>query len=105
MLPLLAYGVVSILLLRTGGQQAIIQGNLNVARPVLQSRSSSTSPAASRSSRPSPPTFSKRASQQWQQDRILKNFVLEVSYNPRELTLLDESGRPIVSSSLGKPTV
>jgi signal transduction histidine kinase len=40
----------------------------------------------------------------WQQDRILKNYVLEFP-EFRELTLLDENGRPRVSSRLGKPSV
>ena len=42
--------------------------------------------------------------QRWQQDRILKNFVLQFA-EFRELTLLDDNGQPIVSSRLGTPTV
>ena len=40
----------------------------------------------------------------WQKDRILKNFVLQFP-EFKELTLLDDSGAPTVSSRLGAPTV
>jgi hypothetical protein len=40
----------------------------------------------------------------WQQDRILKNFVLQFP-EFAELTLLDEAGQAVVSSRVGKPTV
>ena len=42
--------------------------------------------------------------EQWQKDRILKNFVLQFP-EFKELTLLDEAGRPTISSRLGTPTV
>src|SRR6185503_423262 len=42
--------------------------------------------------------------ERWQQDRILKNFVLQFP-EFTELTLLDEGGRSTVSSRLGAPTV
>ena len=74
--PLLAYGAVSIVSLRTGAQQAVIQGNLNVARRVGRADRAVRHRQRQASSRRSPPTCSRPASRTWQQDRILKNFVL-----------------------------
>ena len=102
-LPLLAYGAVSIFSLRTGAQEAVIQGNLNVARraaeQIEQYVISSVKILKAVSA-----DLQQTGLQPWQQDRILKNFVLEFP-EYRELTLLDEDGRPTVSSSLGRPTV
>jgi signal transduction histidine kinase len=102
-LPLLGYGVVSILSLRTGGQQAIIQGNLNVARRAAEQIEQYVT-SSIRILKAVSADLQQTGLEPWQQDRILKNFVLEFP-EYRELTLLDESGRAVVSSSLGKPTV
>lgn len=102
-LPLLAYGAVSILSLRSGAQEAVIQGNLNVARRATEQIQlyivSSVKILKAVSA-----DLQQTGLERWQQDRILKNFVLEFP-EYRELTLLDENGRPTVSSSLGPPTV
>jgi signal transduction histidine kinase len=102
-LPLLGYGVVSILSLRTGGQQAIIQGNLNVARRAAEQIEQYVT-SSIRILKAVSADLQQTGLEPWQQDRILKNFVLEFP-EYRELTLLDESGRVVVSSSLGKPSV
>jgi signal transduction histidine kinase len=102
-LPLLAYGAVSIVSLRTGAQQAVILGNQNVARQVAEqielyvtgSVRILTALAAD---------LQQTGLERWQQDRILKNFVLEFA-EFQELTVLDDNGRSIVSSRLGAPTV
>ena len=100
--PLLGYGAVSIWSLRTGAQQAVIEGNLNVARRAAEQIelyvTSSVKILKALSA-----DLEQTGLQQWQQDRILKNYVLQFS-EFRELTLLDEDGRPVVSSSLGTPT-
>ena len=102
-LPLLAYGAISILSLRTGAQQAVIQGNINVARRAAEQIElyvvSSVKILKAVSA-----DLQQTGLERWQQDRILKNFVLEFP-EYRELTLLDENGRPTVSSSLGQPTI
>ena len=102
-LPLLAYGAISIFSLRTGAQEAVIQGNLNVARraaeQIEQYVTSSVKILKAVSA-----DLQQTALQPWQQDRILKNFVLEFP-EYREMTLLDDDGRPVVSSSLGRATV
>src|SRR6476659_7191276 len=102
-MPLLAYGAVSIYALRSGAQEAVVQGNLNVARQVSEqidlyvtgSVKILISVAAD---------LHQTGLATWQQDRILKNYVLEFP-EFRELTVLDESGHPVVSSRLGTPTV
>ena len=102
-LPLLAYGAVSIFSLRTGAQEAVIQGNLNVARRAAEQIEQYVTSSV-RILKAVSADLQQTALQPWQQDRILKNFVLEFP-EYRELTLLDENGRPTVSSSLGPPTV
>jgi signal transduction histidine kinase len=102
-LPLLGYGAVSIVSLRTGAQQTVIEGNLNVARQaggqiqlyIVSSFKILKAIAAD---------LQHTGLQPWQQDRILKNFVLQFR-EFTELTLLDQAGRPIASSRVGKPTV
>src|SRR4029079_7292182 len=71
--PLLAYGAVSIISVRSGAQQAVIQGNQNVATRaggqiesyVLGSIQILNAVAQD---------LQKTDLEQWQQDRILKNF-------------------------------
>jgi signal transduction histidine kinase len=101
--PLLAYGAMSILSVRRGAEQAVILGNQDVARRVGEQielyltssvRILNAVAAEMRQTGLAP----------WQQDRILKNFVLEFP-EFAELTLLDEDGRPVVSSSIGEPNV
>jgi len=101
-LPLLAYGAWSLLSTRSGARQAVIEGNMNVAvrvaeqieRYLTSSVDILNAVAAD---------LEQTGLQRWQQDRILKNFVLDFPQFA-ELTLLDDSGAPIVSSRVGTPT-
>jgi signal transduction histidine kinase len=101
--PLLAYGAVSIVSLRSGTRQTVIEGNLNVARRsaeqiqlyVTGSVNILKAVAAD---------LQHTGLERWQQDRILKNFALQFP-EFQEITLLDEGGAPIVSSRVGKSTV
>src|SRR5688572_10294421 len=102
-LPLLAYGAVSIFSLRTGAQQAVIVGNLNVARQVAEQIELYVTGSV-KILKAVGADLQQTGLQRWQQDRILKNFVLQFT-EFRELTLLDENGKPTVSSRLGTPTV
>jgi len=102
-LPLLAYGAVSIVSLRTGTQQTVVQGNLNVAqRAAEQIQLYITS--SFKILKAVAADLEHTGLQKWQQDRILKNFVLQFR-EFTELTLLDEGGRPVASSRIGAPTV
>jgi signal transduction histidine kinase len=100
--PLLTYGAVSILSLRSGAQQAVINGNRDtaqrVAEQIAQYVNSTVRILAAVAA-----DLQQTGLDRWQQDRILKNYVLEFP-EFRELTVLDENGRPRVSSRLGTPT-
>ena len=99
--PLVVYGVVSISSLWTGTRQSVIAGNLNVAAraaeeidlyidnniKVLQALGT---------------TLRNTRLQPWQQDRLVKDWVLDFP-EFREITLFDQSTDSIVSSRLGVP--
>ncbi|MBI4264525.1 MAG: sensor histidine kinase [Acidobacteria bacterium] len=101
--PLLGYGAVSIVSLRTGAQQAVILGNQNVALQVAEQIELYVTGSV-RILRALAAELQQTGLERWQQDRILKNYVLEFA-EFRELTLLDDNGNAIVSSRLGAPTV
>ena len=100
--PLLGYGALSIISLRSGAQQAVIEGNLNVARRAAEQIELYVT-ASVKILKAVSADLEQTGLQRWQQDRILKNFVLQFP-EYRELTLLDENGGVVVSSSLGTPT-
>src|SRR5262245_14246030 len=98
-LPLAAYGAVSIYSLREGTQTSVITGNINVANraaqeirlyidtnvKILQTLASDLEDTNLES---------------WQQDRILKNYVLQFP-EFREITLFDATGAQVASSRVG----
>jgi signal transduction histidine kinase len=100
--PLLAYGAVSILSLRRGAQQAVVQGNLDVARRVAEQIELYVTSSVKILNAVSA-DLQQTGLQHWQQDRILKNFVLQFP-EFTELTILDESGHVVVTSRLGTPS-
>ncbi len=100
--PLLGYGAVSILSLRTGAQQAVIQGNLNVAGRAAEQIELYVTGSV-KILKAVAADLQQTGLETWQKDRILKNFVLQFP-EFRELTLLDDNGRATVSSSLGPPS-
>ena len=102
-LPLLAYGAVSIYSLRQGTQQSVINGNMNVARRAaeqirlyVQTNVNILQSVASE--------LENTNLQQWQQDRILKNHVLDFQ-EFRELTLFDATGAQVASSRVGSSSI
>jgi signal transduction histidine kinase len=101
-LPLLAYGAVSIVSLRTGTQQTVIQGNLNVAKQVAEQINLYIT-ANAKILKAVAADIQHTGLELWQQDRILKNFALQFP-EFRELTVLDAGGVPIVSSRVGTPS-
>jgi hypothetical protein len=76
LLPLLAYGAVSIYSLRSGAQQAVIQGNLNVAQQVAEQIELYVTSSV-KILKAVAADLQQTGLQTWQQDRILNNFVLE----------------------------
>ena len=102
LVPLLAYGAISILSVRRGAQQAVIDGNLNVARRVAEQIEQYVTGNV-RILNELAADLQQTGLQRWQQDRILKNFVLDFP-EFRELTLLDENGQTLVTSRLKAST-
>jgi signal transduction histidine kinase len=102
-LPLVAYGVWSLVTLHRGTRESIVTGNLNVAtraaeeirRYVLGNAEILKALGAD---------LQNTGLEPWQQDRILKNYVLQFR-EFRELTLFDEQGRVLATSRVGPPHV
>src|SRR2546421_2304778 len=101
--PLLAYGFVSLMSLERGTRQTVIQGNLNVATRAAEEIRRYVVTNADLLKTLSADLQDTDLSQS-QQDRILKNYVLQVR-EFREITLFDESGNTLATSRLGKPRV
>ena len=101
--PLLVYGLVSILSLQRGTRESVVNGNRNVAvraaeeirRYVVTNAELLKALAAD---------LQDTGLTTAQQDQILKNYVLQF-HEFRELTLFDERGAAIVSSRVGTPRI
>ena len=101
--PLLAYGLVSILSLQRGTRESVVNGNQNVAvraaeeirRYVVANAELLKALAAD---------LQDTGLDRHQQDQILKNYVLQFR-EFREITLFDEHGAMLASSRAGKPRV
>ena len=99
--PLLAYGAVSIVSVRGGTQQAVIEGNQDVAGRVGKQIESYVV-LNIRILNAVAADLQRTALAQWQQDQILTNFASQFP-EFKELTLLDDGGRAIASSRLDLP--
>jgi signal transduction histidine kinase len=102
-LPLLAYGALSITSLQASAQETVTQGNLGVARRAAEEIEQYVTGSVR--------IFSAVAAdlqqtdlEAWQQERILRNYVLQFP-EFSELTLVDGNGTAVVSSRLVPPTV
>jgi signal transduction histidine kinase len=101
--PLVAYGIVSILSLQRGTRREVMQGNENVAtraaeeirRYVLTNAELLKALTAN---------LQDTDITQVQQDRILKNYVLQI-HEFREISLFAEDGSVVATSRIGKPRV
>jgi signal transduction histidine kinase len=101
--PLVAYGAVSILSLQRGTRESVIAGNENVAiRAAEEIRRYVTTNAELLKALAA--DLQGTGLEQWQQDRILKNYILQFR-EFRELTLFDQAGAPVATSRIGKPAV
>ena len=101
--PLLIFGVVSIYSLRTANETSVTDGNLNVAKQVAQriEQYMNTNVKVLRAVAAELRGTELRA---WQQDRILKDYVLDFP-EYRELTLFALDGAAIATSRIGAPTL
>src|SRR5579864_2600633 len=98
-LPLVAYGVVSILSLRSGTRQSIITGNLNVATRAADEISRYVSGNAD-ILKALGADLQDTGLDRSQQKSIVNNYVLDFP-EFREITLFDEPGATIASSRVG----
>jgi signal transduction histidine kinase len=101
--PLIAYGLVSILSLQNGTRQEVIQGNQNVAvRAAEEIRRYVTTNAEllrALAVNLQDPTLTPA-----QRDRVLKNYVLQIR-EFREISLFDEVGASVATSRINRPRV
>jgi signal transduction histidine kinase len=101
--PLVAFGVVSILSLQRGTRASVVNGNANVAaRAAEEIRRYVTSHADILKALAS--EIQDTGLDLRQQENVLKNYVLTFR-EFREITLFDQSGAPIATSRLGRPRV
>src|SRR5258707_15645700 len=103
MLPLVAYGIWSLVTLQRGTRDSVVTGNLNVAtRAAEEIRRYIVGDAEILKALAA--DLQDTGLQQWQQDRILKNYALQFR-EFRELTLFDESGHLVATSRATTPSV
>jgi signal transduction histidine kinase len=101
--PLLAYGFVSLLSLQRGTHDSIVTGNQNVAtRAAEEIRRYVTTNADLLKALAA--DLQETGLEQWQQKTILINYVLRFR-EFREITLFDEFGGVVASSRVGEPTL
>ncbi len=102
-LPLIGYGLISILSLQSGTRNSVGAGNLGSAsraaeeiRRYVAGHAEILRALASQ--------LQNTGLEQWQQTTILRNYVLQFR-EFRELTLFDETGQPVATSRVGAPQV
>lgn len=102
-LPLFAYGAWSLVTLQRATSESVTAGNLNVAnRAATEIRRYIVANAEIMKALAA--DLQNTGLEPWQQDRILKNYVLQFR-EFRELTLFDEAGGIIATSRVGPPRV
>jgi len=101
--PLIAYGFVSILSLQRGTRESVIAGSQNVATRAAEEIRRYVVTHADLL-RALSADLQDTGLKTQQQDQILKNFVLQFG-EFREITLFDESGAMIATSRVGKPRI
>ena len=99
--PLLAYGAVSIVSVRGGTQQAVIQGNRDAAQRVGEQIETYVIDHV-RILKAVAAQMQQTGLASWQQERILKNFDRDFP-EFQELTLINDAGQPVASSRLDLP--
>src|SRR4029077_19691545 len=97
--PLILYGAVSVSSLRSGTRESVTEGNLKVAKQVAEQidmymRNNTRVLQAAGTE------LSATALSPWQQDRIIKDYVLDFR-EFREVTVFDRAARPLATSALG----
>ncbi len=99
--PLIVYGAISILSLQRGTRNSVTTGNINVATRAATEISRYVSTNADLL-KALATNLQDTGLDRTQQDRVLKNYVLQFR-EFHEITLLDERRQPLVSSRVGPP--
>jgi signal transduction histidine kinase len=101
--PLLAYGFISLVSLQRGTHDSIVIGNQNVATRAAEEirRYVSTNAELLKALAAD---LQETGLESWQQERILRNYVLAFQ-EFHEITLFDEAGTPLASSRVSAPRV
>jgi signal transduction histidine kinase len=102
-LPLVAYGVVSIFSLQRGTRESVIAGNQNVATRAAEEIRRYVSTNASLL-KALAADLQNTGLETRQQDQILKNYVLEFR-ELREITLFAQDGHVVATSRVGRPRI
>ena len=97
--PLILYGVVSVSSLRSGTRESVTDGNLKVAKQVAE-QIDQYMRNNTRQLQAAGTELSATALSPWQQDRILKDYVLQFR-EFREVTIFDRESRPLATSAVG----
>jgi signal transduction histidine kinase len=101
--PLLAYGFVSLMSLQRGTRESVVSGNQNVAARAAEEISRYVSSHAD-ILKAVGANLQETRLEPWQQDRIVKNYILQFR-EFREITLFDEAGGTVATSRVGQPQV
>jgi signal transduction histidine kinase len=102
-LPLIAFGAVSILSLRSGTSETVVAGNQNVATRAAEEIRRYVSQHAE-ILKALATEMQDAGLDREQQEGVVRRYVLQFS-EFREITLFDESEKPIASSRVGPPRV
>lgn len=100
-LPLAVYGAVSIYSLQEGTRQSVVTGNANVARRAAEQIQLYIS-SNIKILQTLAADLNDTNLEAWQQDRILKNYILDFP-EFREITLFDATGTAVATSRVGSP--
>ncbi len=101
--PLLLYGLVSVSTLRQGTHTSVVAGNLNVAQRAAEQIQLYLTTNI-KILRTVGADVQNTALEPWQQDRILKNYVMQFR-EFREMSLFDAAGHPLATSRISAPRV
>lgn len=101
--PLVIYGLVSVSTLRSGTRASVTTGNLNVAKRAAEQIQTYLTTNV-RILQTAAVDLHNTYLAPWQQDRILKNYVLSFPVY-RELTLFDPAGHPLATSRIAMPSL
>ncbi len=103
LIPLTLYGIIAVLISRSTQARSISEGNLNVARRAAEQVELYVANAENVLGALAA-NVNRTHLKNWQQERMLRDYVLNVGYF-REIYLTDKEGMEVATSRLGVPLV